>query len=143
MDIDRLYMAFQEHGEFSLEIDGKVLIIEGTGPFNKEIVAQYKAETEACIANLEHSSWYQLLTLHEMCLFTPDAEKALMDTIIDRHARGMVACAVNIRKDSCTNMVMEQISRCYMKVGVEHQYFTDKADAKAWLTSLDESLFST
>lgn len=129
-------MEYQEHGSFAIRVEGKLLFIDGTGPFNEELVERYKSAIETCIVELEHAPWNQILTLHEMSLFTPRAEEALTQTLINRRSRGLVACAVIIKEESGKGLMEEQMSRCYRRSNVMHQYFDSMEQAKAWLATL-------
>lgn len=126
-------MILPEHGKFSVKVADKLLIVEATGPFNEEIVVPFARQIESCVTELESGSWNQIVILHKMSVFTPAAEKAFIQTLIDRKARGLVASAVVIAEDYGRNMIEVQMHRCYQTAGVKDAYFNSKEDARAWL----------
>ena len=126
-------MNFKEHGVFEIKIEGKLLLINATGPFNQELIIKYQRALGSCIPNLEGSKWNQIVTLHQLSVFTPEAEQALIQTLINRKARGLVACAVILLDIEVETLIKTQISNCYNKAGVKHQFTSSIDDAKKWL----------
>ncbi|TPH13433.1 hypothetical protein [Litorilituus lipolyticus] len=126
-------MKFEEHGIFEVKVEGRLLLVEATGPFNEELINQYQSALKSCINTLQGSSWNQVITLHDMSLFTPEAEQALTHSLIERHNKGLESCGVVIGDVNCKALVSAQMSRCYQKANVKHKYFTTLEEAKAWL----------
>ena len=89
-------MKFEEHGVYEMKVEGDLLLVDATGPFNEELINSYRYALESCIHFLEIKQWNQIITLHEMSLFTPEAEEALTQSLIDRKSRGLVFCGVVI-----------------------------------------------
>jgi len=42
---------FIEHGIFEVKIEDELLLVDATGPFNKELLIQYENALESCIQN--------------------------------------------------------------------------------------------
>ena len=126
-------MKFEEHGIFEIKVEGNLLLVDATGPFNEELIIHYKKSIESCIQKLEVSQWKQIITLHQMSLFTPEAEEALTQTLINRKNRSLVACGVVIADVDGKTLVKEQMSRCYQRAEVKYQYFNSINEAKNWL----------
>jgi len=59
-------MVFMEHGLFEVKIEGKLLLVDATRPFNEELIIRYEKALENCINALEVSEWYQMITLHQL-----------------------------------------------------------------------------
>jgi hypothetical protein len=129
-------MNFKEHGLFEVKIEGKILLVDATGPFNEELIIKYKKALESCIQNLEISKWNQIITLHEFSLFTPEAEQSLTQTLINRRTRGLIASAVVFVDIEGESLIKVQMSNCYNKAGVKHQFMSSVDDAKKWLATL-------
>jgi len=129
-------MIFAEHGVCEVKVDGKLLLVDATGPFNEEFIKHYQRVLETSIEHLETSQWHQIVTFHQMSIFTPEAEEALTQSLINRRSRGLVACGVVIADVECKSLVQEQMSRCYNKAEVEHQYFSSITNAKEWANQL-------
>jgi hypothetical protein len=129
-------MDFEEHGIFQLKVENKILHVDATGPFNGELINHYNKSLEKCIQLLEDDKWNQIIVLHKMSLFTPEAEEALTKTLIERKSRGLTNCAVVINDVDCKMLVKEQLGNCYEKAQVNYDFFTSNDDAIKWLNSL-------
>lgn len=128
-------MRFKEHGVFKIETEAELLLVDATGPFNDEVLKHYNIALDSCIQELEASQWNQIITLHQLSLFTPEAEIILTDTLIKRRSRGLVAGYIILENVDCKRLVKEQLSRCYSIAGVEHHFFDSTSEAKESLTS--------
>ena len=116
-------MRFKEHGVFEIENETKLLVVDATGPFNEELLKRYNEALESCIQLLEVSQWRQVITLHHMSLFTPEAEKVLIDTLIKRKSRGLLAGYIILEDVEFKPWVKEQLTRCYSIARVELHFF--------------------
>ena len=117
------WMKFIEHGVFEIETEANLLLVDATGPLSDEMSKHYNDAVESCIQHLEGSQWNQIITLHQLSLFTPEAEIILTDTLIKRRSRGLVAGYIILENVDCKRLVKEQLSRCYSIAGVEHHFF--------------------
>ncbi|NQY89379.1 MAG: hypothetical protein HRT51_16860 [Colwellia sp.] len=129
-------MNFIEHGLFEVKIEGKLLLVDATGPFNEELLIRYENALESCIQNLEISEWNQVITLHQLSLFTPEAEQVLTNTLINRSSRGLIACAIVLNDVEGESLIKAQMSRCYNRAGVKHNFITSIHDANKWLATV-------
>lgn len=129
-------MIFMEHGLFEVKIEDKLLLVDATGPFNEELLIQYEKALESCIQTLEVSEWNQIITLHQLSLFTPEAEQVLTNTVINRSSRGLMACAIVLIDAEGESLIKTQMSRCYNRAGVKYYFTTSIHNAKKWLTTL-------
>jgi hypothetical protein len=129
-------MNFTEHGVFEIKVESKLLLVDATGPFNEELIIKYKRALESCIQNLEVSTWNQIITLHQLSLFTPEAEQALTKTLMNRRARGLIASAVILLDVEGESLIKTQMSDCYNKADVKHQFTPSIDDAKKWFSTL-------
>jgi hypothetical protein len=128
-------MVFIEHGVFKIEIESKLLLVDATGPFNEELTIKYESDLESCMQNLEVSKWNQIITLHKLSLFTPEAEQALTRALINRRARGLIASAVVLINIEGESLIKTQMSHCYDKAGVKYKFMSSINDAKKWLVT--------
>ena len=129
-------MVFMEHGLFEVKIEGKLLLVDATGPFNKELLIQYEKALETCIHTLEISEWNQVIILHQLSLFTPEAEQVLTNTVINRRSRGLIACAIVLINVEGESLIKTQMSRCYDRARVKHNFTTSIYEANKWLATL-------
>ena len=133
-------MKFREHGVFEIETAARLLLVDATGPFNEELIKRYNKALESCIEQLEGSHWSQIITLHQMSLFTPEAEKVLIDTLIKRKSRGLLASHVILEDVEFKPWVKEQLNRCYSAAGVELHFCVPTSEAKGSLPRLPSPL---
>lgn len=131
-------MKFIEHGIFEIKIEENILLVDATGPFNEELIINYQNALESCIKSLEHKKWNQIITLHQLSVFTPEAELALTKTLINRKSRGLTHCAVVIGDTNYKALLTEQMSRCYCKAEIDHQYFNTLDTAKKWINTPEQ-----
>ena len=129
-------MSFTVHGLFEVKVEGKILLVDAIGPFNEELIIEYKRALESCIQNLEVSKWNQIIILHELSLFTPEAEKALIKTLNNRRTRGLIACAIILVDVEGESLIKAQLSHCYNKTDVKHQFMSSIDDAKKWFSTV-------
>ena len=133
-------MKFKEHGVFEIEIAAKLLLVDATGPFNDEVLKHYNKALEACIQQLEDSHWNQIITLHKISLFTPEAEYILTQTLIKRRSKGLLAGYLILEDVDFKSLIKGQLSRCYSKVGVEYHFLDSTSEAKKRLTCFPRHL---
>jgi hypothetical protein len=126
-------MDFEQHGTFKLNVEKNILYVDAKGPFNDQFILKYSIAIEDHIRSLEHSDWSQIVVLHELSLYTPQAEQALIKSAIDRRKRGLVDIAFVLKDTKSTFLIQIQLSRCYSEGGVNHQFFDTQAQAKEWL----------
>jgi hypothetical protein len=129
-------MKFKEHGLFEVKTEKNLLLVDAIGPFNDELIIKYENALESCIQCLEKSPWSQIITLHQLCLFTPDAESRLTKTLINRRSRGLIACAVVLINIEGESLVKAQMERCYNSAGVNHQFTTSTESAQKWIAAI-------
>ena len=129
-------MIFMEHGIFEVKTEGKLLRVDATGPFNEELIIQYEKALESCIQTLEVSQWNQVITLHQLSLFTPEAEKVLTNTLINRKSRGLIACVIVLLDVEVESLIKTQMSRCYDRACVKHTFTSSISDAEKWLETI-------
>ena len=124
-------MKFEQHGIYAVKVENSILIVDATGPFNAELIAAYRRDVDACIKALSQSTWGQVIVLHDLSLFTPEAEQALEASLNFRKQHGLVASAVVC--DSPYKMVKKQMAEIYDAVELDYAFFEDIDAAKQWL----------
>ena len=127
-------MKFSAHGSFSVEIQGRVLIVDGTGPFNEEIVSLYSQAINDAIKSLIGEPWDQISILHGMSIFTPEAQRDLIENIKKRKALGLQRSAVIVADVEGTSTIITQLSQCYEDANVGYAFFNSLEDARKWLS---------
>lgn len=126
-------MQFQEHGVFEVKIEQGYLLVDATGPFNDEFTKQYQQAIDKCLQQMRSTCWDQIIILRQLSLFTPDAEALLVKTLHTRKQKGLNKSAVVLINIEGKSLITQQLQRIYQSAQVEHAFFTDVEQAKAWL----------
>ena len=129
-------MKFEQHGIYSVEVNGRVLITDARGPFNDTTLQNYTRDVKKAVLHLSGAPWGQIIVLHGLSLFTPDAEQLLFDSTNWRMERDLSACAVVLIEPEAEDLIRTQLSRIYGKAGLEHQFFPHQKAAMLWLEKL-------
>ncbi|WP_100658441.1 hypothetical protein [Alteromonas flava] len=128
--------VFASHGSFTIEIDENCRIVDGRGPYNQEIVQEYEHAIAGAIDTLSGGSWTQIIILHGLSLFTPDAAARLKQTVLMRKTRGLTASAVVIGDVDGKNTVTQQMQSIYQECGIAFDFFDNVDSAQIWLKTL-------
>lgn len=126
-------MHFAEHGIFEVKIENNSLYVDATGPFNEELTTRYGLAIESCIQRLERANWNQIIVLHKLSLFTPEAANVLINTLIDRKGRGLVKSAVVLLDSEGKSLIVQQMSHIYQTANVDYSFFDSVNEARAWI----------
>lgn len=126
-------MHFAEHGIFEVKIESSNLFVNATGPFNKELTKSYSLAIESCIQKLEDNKWNQIIVLHHLSLFTPEAETFLIETLMNRKKRGLVKSAVVLVNIEGKSLITQQMSNIYQTADVEYRFFESIDSAQNWV----------
>lgn len=128
-------MHFAEHGVFEVKIENNSLLVDATGPFNQELTTRYGQAIESCIKQLEASNWDQIIVLHKLSLFTPEAAEVLINTLKNRKTRGLIKSAVVLNNCEGKSLITQQMSNIYQTADVDYCFFDSVAEAKTWISS--------
>ena len=127
-------MKVVEHGNYTIEVKDKVLIVDAHGPFTKEIMEQYKEDIKKVTHYFTESPWGSLVTYYGNGVFTPEAEEALVKITNYRVNRGMIANATVFIDSANADLQQMQLSRVYQNCNVVFHVFSDINHANQWLT---------
>ncbi|OUS39434.1 hypothetical protein A9R01_01600 ['Osedax' symbiont bacterium Rs2_46_30_T18] len=125
---------YPAHGLHKIELKDNILTVEARGPFNDEQVQNYQAQLQHTLGNI-CGPWGQLNLLHQDCLFTPQAERAMYQTIEFRKQRGVCAIAVVFITPGPNSITEQQLTRIYQHFNIAHAYFINENDALIWLNT--------
>lgn len=127
-------MLFKEHGVFEVSVEGKLLLVNAKGPFNEQLVNLYQQALETCIATLQqYNNWSQIIVMHHLSLFTPEAEHALINSLIDRKLKGLSFSAVVLVNAEGQSLIEQQMARIYQCAGITFKFFDSVETAKLWI----------
>lgn len=124
---------FPSHGDLALSVEGQLLIIEGEGPANLEMVLTYQKNVLAYREQIMSKPWASLVLLRGTPMVSPESSAILSETIKQAkmmHLQATAVVFVNIEYEETIKRYWEQI---YDGTGVNYQFFESQADARRWL----------
>jgi hypothetical protein len=124
---------FRAHGNFSIEREGNILIVNAEGPGNIELAEDYHRQVSEHVVQLAGKPWASINIFSKESFFTPDASKNLIEGAEYAKDIGFVACAFIVRVDEYHNSLKSFWEMIYGSAGVDYCFFEDEANAKAWL----------
>lgn len=127
---------FRPHGKFEIKVENSHLLVDAAGPFNEELIKEYRQSLAEAIQNISGKKWGQIIVLHEMSLFTRDAQEELLNTLRERKKLGLVASAVVLIDVEGAGIAEEQLSYCYRGAEIEFAFFTSTEEARLWLSRI-------
>lgn len=127
-------MDLAAHGSYTIEQQDNILLVDARGPFNDVILAQYKIDMEKVCQKMAGQAWASLVTYYGNSVFTPDAEKSLIDITKYRVKHGMVANASVIINSHHADLQQMQLRRVYQASDIIFHVFSDVDSAKEWLS---------
>lgn len=127
---------FPIHGELNLSIDGQLLVIEGSGPANLEMVLNYQRSVIGYREQIMHAPWASLVLLHGTPLFPPEAKTILAETIKSAKAMHLQATAVVLTDVDYAEVVKGFWTEIYQEVDVKYQFFQSEQQARIWLADI-------
>jgi len=131
-------MQYSAHGRYAIEQQNNILLVDAQGPFNEVLAAQYHQDITEITEKMTGEPWGSLITFRGNSVFTPDAEKQLIETTRYRIKRGMIAIAVVILDSANADMQQMQLQRIYQECQINFHVFSDQESAKIWLDTYIE-----
>lgn len=130
----------EAHGEVTFSLNGKIMELEGTGPWNLEQMQQSGDAAAPILKQLLDSPWAVLATFHGEAFYTEDAAKQLVGWIKKEKQRGRVATALILTHASVPDIAKWHLSQIYLQAGESLQIFDNRSQALSWLSQqLQES----
>lgn len=131
--VEFLIVKRAAHGSFRLWTEDQILCADAEGPFNEEVILEFRNALEEHVARLVGSPWGWVSTLHGLSVFTPEAEQAILETVRWRVSKGM-RCAANVLMSTeAGDLERVQISRVYDQIGIDYAFFENFEDAAVWV----------
>ncbi len=124
---------FPVHGQLHLSIDGQLLVIEGEGPANLEMVLQYQRSVQAYRDKIMHKPWASLVLLSGTPLVPPEAKSLLAETIRQAKLMHLAATAVVLVDVEYALIVKKFWTEIYEETGVIYGFFDSENEARVWL----------
>ena len=124
----------KSHGTYTIELVGRVLMIDAVGPFNEDAVKAYSKDLNTYIEKLAPDPWALCAVFRSESLFTPQAEEELKAVTRWRKEKGMKQVAVVFKDVKGLSILQDQMARIYEETNIPYAFFETKADAISWIT---------
>lgn len=121
------------HGKYSIIPKDNILVVDAHGPFNDVTSTNYVQEMYEACDKFADKKWGILVTFYGNSVFTPEAEKALIDVTRYRMNKGMVANASVILESTSADIQQMQLRRIYQACDLTFHVFSDISSAQKWL----------
>ena len=127
-------MKMTTHGSYSIEKKGDILIIKAKGPFHdNDVIEQYTQDMIKATQLFEDKAWASLVIYDGSGIFSPEAEKELVQITQYRVKHGMIANASVIQNCPQADLQQMQLRRIYQSVNLTFHVFSDPYSATEWL----------
>ncbi|GHG04601.1 hypothetical protein [Thalassotalea marina] len=128
-------MKLAQQGDYQIEREGNILVVDAHGPFSEETSQQYVAQMYKACDEFNGEPWGLLITFYGKTVFTPDIEQALIEVTKYRMERGMIANASVIINSTSADIQQMQLRRVYQSCKLTFHVFSDIVSAKRWLVN--------
>ena len=126
-------MSFDEHGTFTIDVNGNTLFVEAEGPFNIETVRHYRDDLQVCLDAIKGRPFNQIIVFHNQSIFTQEAADMLVGSNKEMLDMGLEICVIVLFECEYKRVVTRQMSEIYEKSGIPYRFFDSVIDAKLWL----------
>ncbi|MBN2619245.1 MAG: hypothetical protein JXR64_13115 [Spirochaetales bacterium] len=128
-------MQSKEHGIYKIELTDNILLTDAIGPFNRELIEHYNRDLKSTIESITSPVWGQIIILHSMSMFTPEAELEFRKTMEYRKNKGLRVIGLVTTDCESSMLVQWQFSKVYSDFGIIHNFVNSYEDAKLFVSS--------
>lgn len=124
---------FIPHGEVRVHREGRILILEGHGPWNVEALQHSTDKAQPILQELSGAPWGVMASIYGEPIHVPDAEAHLIQLVKKDIENGRVGTALIVEKSNSPCFATQHFSSIYHRAGDNVEVFTDINAAKRWL----------
>lgn len=124
---------FRTHGTVRLDVEDRILLVEGVGPWNIESVMVAAKTVSPLIQQFSGCIWGVLVVLYGEPIYVPEAATYLSKAIKAEKQKGRVATAVIVMESKSPEFSKSHLSQIYQNAGETVRFFEHKEQAKWWL----------
>lgn len=122
-----------KHGEYVIELIGNIIRVDGKGIVTKQILQQYHDDVRKVTRSLKGKPWCFMGFVAGTGILTPEAENALVASIMLRKRYGMTACALVTKDADIPMLVKSQFERVYTHAQINYAFCLDETEALVYL----------
>ncbi|GMM70422.1 hypothetical protein MTsDn5_03740 [Alteromonas gracilis] len=124
---------FIPHGEVRVHREGRILILEGHGPWNVEALQHSTDKAQPILQELSGAPWGVMASIYGEPIHVPDAEAHLIELVKRDIENGRVGTALIVEKSNSPSFATQHFSSIYHRAGDNVEVFNDIKAAKCWL----------
>ena len=124
---------FEPHGDYRIEMDGRVFKVFVEGTANRELMEVYARDMDARVDALRGKAFAQYLDYVSDALLIDESIVRLKESLAERMAKGMCAIAFNLTKITAPSVTSTQISAIYDEIGLPWLQVENYRAARSWL----------
>lgn len=124
---------FIPHGEVRVHREGRILILEGHGPWNVEALQHSTDKALPILQELSGAPWGVMASIYGEPIHVPDAEAHLIELVKRDIENGRVGTALIVEKSNSPSFATQHFSSIYHRAGDNVEVFNDINAAKRWL----------
>jgi hypothetical protein len=124
------------HGSFDFQLEGRILNIDGLGPWNLTGLNDSTPKAHPLLDDLYNGEpWAVLVSVKGDAFYTPDAAESLTAMVAQDRELGRVATALVV-ETSVGNVARWQLAGIYHHDDMPCRFFECTEDAKLWINEL-------
>jgi|TARA_R110002096_G_scaffold273736_2_gene467589 hypothetical protein len=124
---------FTVHGIINVNIQDRILMFEGCGPWNLEAVKEAYSRFKPLVETLYGSPWGALAVLRGDPIYVPDAANFIIKTIKYERRKDYVASAILVDESNSPEFAKRHLSELHTKAGDTFRFFSNQDEAAWWL----------
>jgi len=125
--------SFTVHGSLDLQLQDRMLYVEGCGPWNLESIKEAVRRYSTLVEGLYGSPWGAIVVLHGDPIYVPDAANCIIKTIKSQRNNGLVASAILVGESNSPEFAKRHLSELHTKAGDTFRFFPNQEQAAWWL----------
>ncbi|GAA0855044.1 hypothetical protein [Aliiglaciecola litoralis] len=131
-----MLQQFEAHGTLTTKIEGRILVAEGTGPWNLESLDKSGNAAAPQINVLAGKPWAALVILHGECIYVHEASKVLIEIIKQERKEGRRGSAILVNDSDSPSFAKQHLTDIFNQAGETFDFFDNVEAARAWLDHL-------
>lgn len=124
---------FESHGKVNVEFDSGILVISATGPWNFELIEEYREKVGQFRAEIIKNKWVVLLVVDGEPVFVPEAKKLLVKSIVIDKSVNRHATAIVVNSKEYAQLSKHMFHQIYSEAGELFDFFENTNQALIWL----------